>query len=72
MSTDFGSREDRKNKPTKGLRCKLRTHLRSLGVIGKFRTDELKNGTLIVKGLLEIPINEFEGRKVILYKLNGV
>jgi hypothetical protein len=63
---DFGSREARARTPTKGLRLRLRTRLRELGVVGKFRTDELRSGTLVVMSSVEmtIPLQEFEGRPV--------
>lgn len=68
-SGDFGSIEDRMRVPTKGLRLRLRTHLRALGVTGKFRTDELRRGRSLVvlfqDKIVELPIKEFEGRKVV-------
>jgi hypothetical protein len=53
--------------PTRGIRNKLRTHLRALGAIGKFRTDEMRDGTLVVIGECSILIDEFEGR-IVRYK----
>lgn len=64
---DFGSIERRARKPTKGLRLRFRTKLRELGVTGKFRTDELRDGTLMILGAgqrIEAPITNFEGRNV--------
>jgi hypothetical protein len=54
-------------KPTKGLRIKLRTELRKLGVTGKFRTEETRDHRLLVIANtdLVLPINEFEGRRVV-------
>lgn len=63
-----GSIENRARKPTKGIRCRLRTYLRSLGLKGKFRTDERRylNNSLIVIGAIDpLDIHEFEGRKVL-------
>lgn len=62
--------ESRARKPTKGIRARLRTHLRQCGVQGKFRTDERrKNNALVIIGDI-VPINvvEFEGRPVIWLK----
>ena len=64
---DFGSIERRARKPTKGIRLRFRTMLRQMGVTGKFRTDELRNGTLMILGAgqrIEAPIATFEGRNV--------
>ena len=64
---DARSRVGRARNPTKGLRLRLRTELRRLGVKGKFRTDELRGGSLVVMtqgAFKEIPLDEFEGRKV--------
>ena len=64
---DARSIEGRARNPTKGLRLRLRTELRRLGVTGKFRTDELRGGSLVVltEGAFTlIPLTEFEGRKV--------
>lgn len=52
--------------PTKGLRLRLRTALRAMGVTGKFGTDELRGKTLRVKGdVSDKPISEFEGHQVV-------
>lgn len=59
--------ERRARQPTKGLRNRLRTHLRSQGVTGKFRTDEKRDGSLVILGrntLIETSVTEFEGRAV--------
>ena len=66
---DFGSREDRARVPTKGIRCRLRTELKKLGITNKFRTDEMRNKDLLVisKEFFELPITEFEDRKVKFY-----
>jgi len=66
---DFGFRSDRARVPTKGLRQRLRLELKSLGYICKYRTDELRNGTLVVMGtnLPELPITEFDGRQIQLH-----
>lgn len=64
---DFGSIERRARKPTKGIRLRLRTMLRQMGVTEKFRTDELRDGTLMILGAgkrIEPPITNFEGRNV--------
>ena len=50
---DVGSREERARNPTKGLRQKLRMFLRYSGVGGKFRTDEMRDGSLVVRGALK-------------------
>ena len=52
-----------KRTPTKGLRQRLRIELRRLGLKGKFRTDEARDGSLIIEGheLAPLPIREFEG-----------
>jgi hypothetical protein len=59
-------RQSLKRTPTKGLRQKLRIELRRLGVKGRFRTDELRNGSLMVEGdgLGPLPIEEFEGKSI--------
>jgi len=58
--------ERRARTPTKGLRCKLRMAIKRSGITAKFSTDELRNGTLLVKSkeLIRIPFSHFEGRKV--------
>lgn len=51
--------------PTKGLRLRLRTELRRLGVTGKFGTDEMRGGQLRVKGNVnDTSLRTFEGRVV--------
>lgn len=66
------SQTNRMRKPTKGLRIRLRIELRRLGVVGKFRTDELRNrphALLVRSAVLDsIPITEFDGYKVLLRK----
>ena len=57
--------ESRARKPVKGLRLRLRTELRRLGVKGKFRTDLLRDGRLVVRGIPSGPINKFDGRDVV-------
>ena len=68
-SGDFGNREDRRRVPTKGIRTRLRTLLKKMGVTFKYRTDEKRDGTLLVMCREEVilPITEFEGRKVKSY-----
>lgn len=66
---DFGgSQENRARKPTRGLRLRFRTMLRQCGVTGKFRTDELRNGSLIILAqgneVIKPPFDMFEGRPV--------
>lgn len=66
---DFGgSQENRARKPTRGLRLRFRTMLRAAGVTGKFRTDELRNGALIILAqgneIIKSPVDTFEGRPV--------
>lgn len=64
---DARSIEGRARNPTKGLRLRLRTELRRLGVVGKFRTDELRGGSLVVLtcgAFTTIPLTMFEGRNV--------
>jgi hypothetical protein len=59
--------ERRARNPTKGLRLRFRTALRMAGVTGKFRTDEHRDGSLIVLGRdthIELPFSEFEGHPV--------
>lgn len=54
--------------PVKGLRQRLRAALKAAGAVGKFSTDLIRNGSLIVRSediWNEHPINEFEGRIVI-------
>lgn len=63
--------ECRARVPTKGIRTRLRTLLRSQGVTGKFRTDERRDGSLVIigrSGPIETTVTEFEGRKVISRK----
>jgi hypothetical protein len=59
--------ERRARKPTQGLRCKLRMAIKRSGVNTKFSTDELRDGTLLVKSkeLFIIPFSYFDGREVI-------
>lgn len=45
---DCGDRNDRARTPTSGIRQRLRQHLRTLGIRGKFRTDELRDGSLVI------------------------
>lgn len=65
---DFGSHEDRIKNKVQGLRQKLRIELKNKGLIGTFRTDQLKDGTLmVISGVSQLcPINEFLGHKVVL------
>jgi hypothetical protein len=65
--------ERRARKPTKGLRCKLRMAIKRSGVTTKFSTDELRDGTLLVKSkeLFHIPFSYFDGRKVIYILLQN-
>lgn len=59
----------RARSPVPGLRQRLRVALRAAGVKGKFSTDLVRNGSLIVRCediWDEPPIQEFEGR-VVLY-----
>lgn len=64
---DFCCIERRARKPTKGIRLRFRTMLRQMGVTGKFRTDELRDGTLMILGAghrIESPVATFEGRNI--------
>ncbi len=52
--------------PTKGLRLRFRTWLRNKGILGKFGTDEMRDGSLRVKGnVSDTSLTEFEGRSII-------
>ena len=65
-ASDFGSRSDRARTPSKGIRVRLRTALRNAGIVDKFRTDEARDGTLliIVNNPITLPFVEFEGRTI--------
>jgi hypothetical protein len=58
---DLGS-DNRVRQPIKGLRTRLRTYIRSIGITNKFRTDIHRNGTIyiITNQIFELPIMEFE------------
>ncbi len=59
--------ESRVRTPVKGLRTKLRTMLRAVGVTGKFRTDVHRDGRLFVIGdaTCEAGLpNVFDGRVI--------
>lgn len=70
---DLFSREDRIRTPIKGLRAKLRIALKANGVTAKFRTDHLRNGTLLVisKEDIILPFDEFNGYKLKTHKLTS-
>lgn len=54
--------------PVDGLRQRLRIALRAAGVDGKFKTDLLRDGSLIVRtpeALAAQPFDRFEDRRVI-------
>lgn len=69
---DVFPREDRMRTPLKGVRVRLRTELRKLGVKHKFRTDILRVSAnrpkpvivVMSKEYWELPISEFEGMAV--------
>ncbi|PPD55560.1 MAG: hypothetical protein CTY12_00860 [Methylotenera sp.] len=58
--------ENRARTPTKGLRVRLRKALREAGVTAKFRTDERRNGSLVVlsKEKIVLPFELFERYRV--------
>lgn len=63
---DHGERSDRVRSPVKGLRQRLRIALKAAGVTSKFRTDHLRDGSLIVKSVdaIVLPFKTFEGLSV--------
>lgn len=63
---DHGERGDRVRTPVKGLRQRLRIALKSAGVTAKFRTDHLRDDSLIVKSteFLGQPLASFEGHHI--------
>lgn len=67
---DLFAREDRVRTPVKGLRTRLRTALRAAGYEGKFRTDHLRNGTLVVimKEPVPLPFTTFDDHEVKLMR----
>lgn len=64
--------EDRMRTPIKGVRLRLRTEIRRLGIKDKFRTDILRPHAgdkgpilaIISKHEFPIPITEFEGMPI--------
>lgn len=58
--------ERRARNPKKGLRARLRKALRDAGVMEKFRTDERRNGSLVVLSnqVIALPFTEFEKYRV--------
>ena len=62
---DFGTIGDR-NTNGEGCRQRLRVALRALGVTQKFRTDLLKDGTLMVISAVALStvLDKFEGHVV--------
>ena len=63
-------RETRARTPIRGLRTKLRIALKQSGINDKFRTDHLRNNTLVVisKNDIKLPFTEFEGYVVKVIK----
>ena len=66
--------EDRARNPVKGLRARFRKALIDAGVKAKFRTDERRDGTLVVvsKQDITLPFDNYEGYRVrfILKEIN--
>lgn len=69
-------RDRRARTPTKGIRARLRTLIRSKGITNKFRTDEDRRDNSIVvitsdpNMLLPDDLRTFEGRSVkMMYRL---
>lgn len=58
--------ENRARDPKKGLRARLRKALIEAGIKAKFRTDERRNGSLVVlsKENIVIPFESFEMYRV--------
>lgn len=63
---DHGDRSSRVRDPVKGLRQRLRIALKAAGVTAKFRTDHLRDDSLIVKSteFLGQPLASFEGHHI--------
>lgn len=64
---DFGARSNRARNPSDGIRQRLRVAVKNTGFTGKFRTDEHRDGSLLVicKGqTMSLPFAEFENRQV--------
>jgi hypothetical protein len=71
---DFGSRSDRARNPSDGIRQRLRVAVKNTGFTGKFRTDEHRDGSLLVicKGdEMQLPFTEFENRQVHVLKMQA-
>jgi hypothetical protein len=69
---DLFSREERARTPVKGIRLRLRTAVRKLGIREKFRTDVLRGNltsdhrlAIITDTKFDLPFDSFEGMKII-------